>query len=78
MLKEPSFMKFRSRKVFILFMYDALHLIDNKIPTDDTTNFIVKCCYPIKGNLVERVGVVGTFNGIVLFRYLSALVLYNP
>ncbi|KAM0019356.1 putative F-box domain, galactose oxidase/kelch, beta-propeller, F-box associated interaction [Helianthus debilis subsp. tardiflorus] len=78
MLKEPSFMKFRSRKNFILPVYDALHLIDDKMPTDDTTNFIVKRCYPIKGNLVENVGVVGTFNGIVLFRYLGALVLYNP
>ncbi|PWA81895.1 F-box domain-containing protein [Artemisia annua] len=79
MLTEPNFMSFRSRKSIILPLSEALHLIDDNVPTDDMTHSMLKRCHPDK-NLWDKykVKVIGTFNGIVLLRYTHALILYNP
>ncbi|KAK9052294.1 hypothetical protein SSX86_028923 [Deinandra increscens subsp. villosa] len=76
MLREPSFMKLRSRKT-ILLPLETLHLVDHN---DDTPDSIVTRRYPLENLLPKhvRAGVVGTFNGVILLRYLNTFILYNP
>ncbi|KAM0058625.1 putative F-box domain-containing protein [Helianthus debilis subsp. tardiflorus] len=78
MLTEPNFMKLRSRKAIILPLHNTFHLIDDNVPTDDTSNSLVKRCHPF-ADRNGQINVIGTLNGIVVVRfYANAFKLYNP
>ncbi|GJS83913.1 F-box domain containing protein [Tanacetum coccineum] len=81
MLKEPYFMKLRSRRTIILPLREALTLIDDNVPTDDTPHLVLKRCCPLENlwRINAIVWVIRTFNGIVLLAYRSTtMILYNP
>ncbi|KAK1434237.1 hypothetical protein QVD17_11156 [Tagetes erecta] len=70
-LREPNFMKLRSRKSIILPFRDTFNLID------DTSNLIVERCYPFDTKAF-KLTIIGSFNGVVLLAWLEYLILYNP
>ncbi|KAI3682320.1 hypothetical protein L1987_82220 [Smallanthus sonchifolius] len=70
-LREPNFMKLRSRKGIILPLRDSFKLID------DTSNLIVERCHPYD-MYPFKLTVIGSFNGVVLLAWLEYLILYNP
>ncbi|XP_076955916.1 F-box/kelch-repeat protein At3g06240-like [Bidens hawaiensis] len=75
MLREPNFMKLRSRKTILLTLPYSFHLIDDNVPTDNTSYSVVEGCYP-SGFLKT---VIGTLNGIVVLRTdANVFRLYNP
>ncbi|XP_076895573.1 putative F-box protein At4g38870 [Bidens hawaiensis] len=71
-LREPNFMKLRSRKSIILPLNDTFKLMD------DTSNLIVvDRCHPLHTG-PYRLTVVGTLNGLVLLAISEYLIVYNP
>ncbi|KAJ0729751.1 putative F-box domain-containing protein [Helianthus annuus] len=74
MLREPSFMKLRSRKTIFLPLDQTLHLID-----DDNADPVVTRPIPTQYRRgLHRPRVIGTFNGIVVLITLYDIILYNP
>ncbi|KAJ0558506.1 putative F-box domain-containing protein [Helianthus annuus] len=74
MLRDPSFMKLRSRKTIFLPLDKTLHLID-----DNNANSVVTRPIPTQYRRgIHRPRVIGTFNGIVLLITLYDIILYNP
>ncbi|KAK9058777.1 hypothetical protein SSX86_023620 [Deinandra increscens subsp. villosa] len=72
-LREPNFMKLRSRKTIILPNSKGFVMIDHHQYQNSS---IFRRCYPIDAR--GRRAMIGNNNGIVLFAILDILVLYNP
>ncbi|KAD4384739.1 hypothetical protein E3N88_24907 [Mikania micrantha] len=76
-LCEPNFMKLRSRKMIFLPTYENLKLIDDNVPSDNTSDLIVERCHPFDTKL-SKPNVIGAFSGVVLLAWREYFVLYNP